>query len=384
MHILVYKNALCWPRRSGNDVHTYEMMRAWSSSGVRVSLATSKEIQSEAINGLTLESTTALGSTGSDGMSTPPGKGMQQRFIRYWGINFSEIQDLADHAEKIKADAVIASGLDTLPFLCKVRNLIRVWYPADEYVWHHLSLLHFTKPSTWMECKSAVFSGLYERTFRSFCDRIWVVSNADCRAMRIVTGVKNVDVIPNGVDHDYFHPLNDQPEKEKSLVFWGRLDFKPNIQGLQWFCRNIWPALYAKFNEAVFSIIGAKPGAEVFDLGKMPGIRIFPDLDDLRPEVAKNQVVVLPFVSGGGIKNKLLEAAAMGKPVICSKRAAAGLNGVFPAIVADSKSEWITAIEKLWNNSNERESLGLSARNWVQTEHTWGKAASDALKSIRQ
>ena len=382
MHILVYKNALCWPRRSGNDVHTYEMMRAWSSLDARVSLATSKEIQPEAMDGLTLESTTTLGSTGCSGMSAL-GKSMQQRFIRYWGINFSEIQELSDLAEKIKADAVIASGLGTFPFLYKIQNRIRVWYPADEYVWHHLSLLHINKPSTWKEFKSAVLSGLYERTFRSFCDRIWVVSNADHRAMRIVTGVKNVDVIPNGVDHDYFHPLHDQHDKEKSLVFWGRLDFKPNIQGLQWFCRNIWPALRAKYSDAAFTIIGAKPGAEVFDLGKMPGIRIFPDLDDLRPEVAKNQVVVLPFISGGGIKNKLLEAAAMGKPVVCSKRASMGLNGEFPAMVADSKSEWITAIEKLWNDQVERESLGLSARNWVQIEHTWEKAASDALGSIQ-
>jgi glycosyltransferase involved in cell wall biosynthesis len=358
------------------------MMRAWSMSGTRVSLATSKEVQPEAINGITLESTTTLSAECRESAPPFPVSGLLQRFIRYWGISLSEIQAMADITEKIKPDAVVASGLDALPFLYRIQNCIRVWYAADEGMWHHLSQFSFCERSTWREIKAAIINGLYERTFRSFCDRIWVVSNADCKAMRIVSGVRNIDVIPNGVDNDYFHPLHEQRNQEKSLVFWGRLDFGPNIQGLQWFCRNIWPALYAKHSEAVFNILGAKPIADIHDLGKKPGIRILPDLDDLRPEIARNQVVVLPFISGGGIKNKLLEAAAMGMPVVCTKRVSKGLNGRFPAIVATSKTEWITAIEKLWNNQAERESLGLSARNWVQTEHTWKKAASNALMSI--
>jgi len=360
------------------------MMRAWIMSGAMVSLATSKEIQPRAIDGLDLETTTSLGSACRGQTASPPGNGLPQRFIRYWGISFSEVQALADLAEEIKADAVIASGLDALPFLYKIRKGIRVWYAADEWTWHHLSLMRFNEPSTWRELRGAIIKGIYERAYRPYCDRIWVVSDADRRAMRIVSGVKNIDVLPNGVDGDYFHPLQDQAGSERSLVFWGRLDFGPNVQGLQWFCRNIWPDLHAKYNDAIFTIIGSKPIRDIFDLEKIPGIKILPDLDDLRPEVARNQVVVLPFISGGGIKNKLLEAAAMGKPVVCSKRAATGLNGKFPAIVAGSKSEWVTAIKKLWNNHAERDYLGSSARNWVQTQHTWKKAAEDALISIRK
>ena len=383
MHILVYKNELCWPRRSGHDVHTYEMMRAWNKLGAQVSLATSKDVQPKAIDGLALESTTTLGSAYRDIPASPSDSGLPKRFIQYWGISFSEIQALADLAEKIKADAVISSGLDAIPFLYKIRNCIRVWYAADEWTWHHLSLLNFNEPSTWSELKPALIKGLYERAFRPFCDRVWVVSNADRKAMRIVSGVRNIDVLPNGVDGNFFYPLHDEASQEKSLVFWGRLDFEPNVQGLQWFCRNVWPTLHAKYNEAIFTIIGAKPIRDIFDLEKLPGIRILPDLDDLRPEVARNQVVVLPFISGGGIKNKLLEAAAMGMPVVCSKRTVMGLKGKLPVMAADSRSEWVMYIEKLWNNREEREALGVSARDWVLAEYTWEKTASDALMSIQ-
>lgn len=384
MHILVYKNELCWPRRSGHDVHTYEMMRAWNALGAKISLATSTNIQPKATEGLLLESAVNLSVVYSGKVNNFTGNWLPCRFIRYWGISQEQVQGIADLAEEIRADAVVSSGLEALPFLYRIRNCVRVWYAADEWTWHHLSLVRFREPSTFSEVKPAIIKGLYERAFRSFCDRTWVVSNADKRAMRVISGVKNVDVIPNGVDHNYFHPFSDVSESEKSLVFWGRLDFEPNIQALQWFCRNIWPVLYAKHSQAVFTIIGAKPIADIYDLGKMPGVRVLPDLDDLRSEVAKNQVVVLPFISGGGIKNKLLEAAAIGKPVVCSKRAASGLYGILPAIVAGSKLEWIKGIEMLWCNRVERESLGSSARNWVQTEHTWEKAASDALMSIQK
>ena len=157
-------------------------------------------------------------------------------------------------------------------------------------------------------------------------DRVWVVSEADRRAMQRVAGVGGVDVLPNGVDAEYFAP-RERPEAPNSCVFWGRLDFGPNIQALEWFCRRVWPAVRQARPDATFTIYGFQPSAQVRSLEKAGGVRIVPDLPDLRDEIAAHQIVVLPFVSGGGIKNKLLEAAAQGKAVICTARACGGLQG---------------------------------------------------------
>jgi glycosyltransferase involved in cell wall biosynthesis len=384
MHILVYKNELCWPRHSGHDVHTYEMMRAWTLAGTQVSLVTANTIHPKAVEGITLESINDLSTIGYNKKTLTCKNGLQQRFIRYWGIPNEQISSVAELIEKIKADAIIVSGLDALPFLCQVRNCVRVWYAADEWAWHHLSLFQLRKPATWSELKQVVIKGLYERIFRTVIDRIWVVSNMDYRAMRIVSGVKNIDIIPNGVNHDYFHPFSNAIDIKKSLIFWGRLDFEPNIQGLEWFCQKVWPALQSKHQDAVFSIIGAKPVEKINALGKLPGIRILPNLSDLRPEVAIHQVVVLPFISGGGIKNKLLEATSMGKAVVCSKKAASGLIGELPIIIADSAKEWIEAIECFWSNQLLRIKYGTAARKWVCKEYTWEKAASNALIAIQK
>lgn len=118
-------------------------------------------------------------------------------------------------------------------------------------------------------------------------------------------------MLPNGIDGEYYCPA-DEAQTPLSTVFWGRLDFGPNIQALQWYCQNVWPRLKQARPEATFSVYGFKATAPVENLAKStPGMILRPDLPDIRSEVRRHEVVVLPFVSGGGIKNKLLEAAAL-------------------------------------------------------------------------
>jgi polysaccharide biosynthesis protein PslH len=381
--ILVYKPSLIWPRRIGHDVHTYEMMRKWIRLGAQVHLATARPASEKALDGLDLESVTVL----SDRKSSPGNhhgavRKLAKKYTSYWGIPETYVDGMASLAQDLRADAVIVSGLDALPLLSRVNNTLRIWYAADEWLWHHLSLIQWRDRSTWSEVKMALVKGLYERVFRPYVDRVWVVSEVDRRAIRAVMGVKAVDIFPNGVDADYFTPQVSPDEKENSLVFWGRLDFEPNVQGLQWFCQRVWPLLVANHPSASFTIMGASPIQAALELGLQPGIRVLADVDDLRPEIARNQVVVLPFISGAGVKNKLLEAAAMSKAIVSSPKAAAGLLGTPPINVASSPSEWQQAIEHLWSHSSQRHQIGDAARTWVCSHHVWETTARAALDSI--
>lgn len=380
MNLLVYKTTLAWPRRSGHDVHTFEMMRSWSAHDVKVHLACGQAVTEAATRGLSLESVTNLSTR--TGSARVPG-GLPGRYTRYWGIPEERPGVLSDLAREVGADAVIASGLDALPLLTQVRQSTRIWYAADELFLHHASLLRLQDSSTWCEIKPAMVKGLYERAFRRFVDRVWVVSSIDRRAMRVVAGIRNVDVIPNGVDVDYFSPRNQSAENESSAVFWGRLDFEPNVQALEWFCRNIWPRLLPLNPHIILTIMGARPTDRVLRLGSTPGVRILPDVDDLRPDIAAHQVVVLPFISGAGIKNKLLEAAAMGKAIVCSPLTVNGLCGRPPVRVASSSNGWVSALVDLWRHPSLRHDLGLAARTWVCSHHRWETSAFAALETIR-
>jgi glycosyltransferase involved in cell wall biosynthesis len=193
--------------------------------------------------------------------------------------------------------------------------------------------------------------------------------------MRWIGGYRQVDLIPNGVDADHYQPGN-EPTIPESCVFWGRLDFGPNVDALRWFVKRIWPPIRAARPAATFHLFGFNPTEEVRELVRGPGIELHPDLPDLREEVRRRQVVVLPFMSGGGIKNKLLEAAALGMPVVCTRKALSGTRGNPPMRVAKRPGDWLAALGELWDDAAARAATGAAARQWVIANHTWAAASS--------
>jgi glycosyltransferase involved in cell wall biosynthesis len=380
MHFLFVKDSLAWPRVSGHDVHSYHMLRALAELGHDISLTTRCEPDSAALQGLQLTSQHLWEPAETH---APRLRGWQERFRSYWGVENEAIDAIAEQARDLGVDAVVAVGLEVLPLLAGVKGATRIWYAADEWVWHHLSVIKLRQPSTWGHFRSAAIKGLYEFTFRNVVDRAWVVSEADRRAMRWIAGIKHVDVIPNGVDSDHFAPI-DSTEALHSCVFWGRLDFEPNIQALEWFCSAVWPRVVAQVPDAQFHILGFAPVPEVRRLVDVQGVSLHENLPDLRAEIARSQVVVLPMQSGGGIKNKLLEAAAMARPVLCSQRACNGLNlGSDRALqTATSPQQWVDELTALWQSPDRRRQLGAAARRWVIEAHSWRTTAQIAVRPL--
>ncbi len=384
MKFLFLKKALNWPRSTGHDVHTFEMARALAGLGHVIGFATVIPPSAKALEGLTLDCGTHALSRRREpsGTGGPTLSYLQRRFIRYWGIDSNWLSATAELVEETPPDVVVAAGLDMLPCLAAVQGPVRVWYAADDYALHHLTQLKLLSPGTWRHAVDTAIAALYERCFARAFDRAWVVSAAEAWAMRFFGGARNVDVAANGVDGEHFCP-GDEPQAPRSCVFWGRLDAGPNVQALQWFVRRIWPAVRREFSDASFSIYGFAPTADVRDLAGN-GITVVGDVPDLRPEVRRHQVAVMPFVSGGGIKNKLLEAAALGMPIVASPRGCVGLDarGGLPLVVARRPAVWHRALHALWGDSNRREKLGSDARAWVLARHSWEAAARAVLAGL--
>ena len=380
MKFLFVKDRLAWPRASGHDILSYEMMKALAGLGHEVSLATAAPAATEAVDGLPLARRLVL----DDGPGDDPRVRLsapQERFRSYWGIGRRRIGSVRDAADAAGADAVVVSGLDVLPYLGAIDGPARVWYAADEWAWHHASQVRPLEPSSWSNLREAAVKGAYEWAYRGLVDRAWVVSEADRRAMAAILGRPKVDVVITGVDGDHFR-APDSEQRERSCVFWGRLDFGPNVQAVEWFCKHAWPAVLRRSPDARFTIYGFHPTPRITALGSLDGVEVVPDLPDIRPEIARHQVVVLPFVSGGGIKNKLLEAASMAKAIVCSPVAVNGLRGPgqAPLTVARSAGDWAEALGRLWGDPDRRRGMGDRARRWVLEHHTW-EAAAEAVAS---
>jgi polysaccharide biosynthesis protein PslH len=384
MRFLFVKPRLAWPRSSGHDVHCYHLMKALADRGHQLALATVTPPPPEAIAGLPLDLYRTLGDHDLDECPSPL-TGLAERYRAYWGIPPGRLAVVGRMAEEFRADCVVVVGLDVLPYLGGVKGSLRIWYAADEWVWHHLSQVRVGDRSTWANLREAAVKGLYERAFAQLMDRVWVVSDIDCRAMRRVVGPGKAVVVSNGVDSEFFQPRT-VIEIERSCVFWGRLDFGPNIQAIQWFCSRVWPLVRKAVPDAAFTIYGFKPTEPVRALARGEGVSLVPDLPDLRDEIARHALVVLPFVSGGGIKNKLLEAASLAKAVVGSSTASNGLRHGerVPMVCVKEGSAWVQSIVELWRDEGKRHSLGREARDWVIKNHSWAMAAQQALVGLEK
>jgi glycosyltransferase involved in cell wall biosynthesis len=382
--LLFAKHSLAWPRSSGHDVHTYYMMKACAELGHGVALATVTEPSAAAIHGLPLGGRFCLDSTRVERLTPPPGSWLQRRYRAFYGIPESRIMALADAARTWGAEAVVVVGLDALPYFPALSGVIRVWYAADEWAWHHLSQLKVGDPEFATNLRDALVKGLYERAHRNTVDRIWVVTEADRRAFRLVAGIRDIDLVPNGVDSDHFTPGTEVPD-ERTAVFWGRLDFGPNLQALEWFCTRIWPLVRREVPDARFTVLGFKPTDLARRLTSAPGISLVPDLPDVREPIRRHALAVFPFVSGGGIKNKLLEAAALGKAIVCTPAAAQGVRTPDPPVVFTSSAAHMSrAMIELWKDPDRQRRLGSAARSWVVEHHTWTATAREAMAGIQK
>ncbi|MFN7731680.1 MAG: glycosyltransferase [Pirellula sp.] len=383
MRILFVKRSQSYPRSSGHDVHAYHMMRGLVECGASVSLLTEVAVEPRAIEGLSLDWVGTYGDL-PEVSRVVSMTGLRERFRRYWGVEPAHVQAIASLAESHRYDAIVVAIAGGLALFGGAKNAARIWYVADDQMLHSWSLLDWKNPATWKRMREGCLHGLYERVYRRDVDRVWLVSKRDAWFSRFVMGAAAADVIPNGVDSAYFAPRAID-KLSQSCVFWGRLDFAPNLDAIRWFGKHVWMKLRDTHPQSIWSVYGFAAGAEVKALQAEYGFRLTCDLPDLRDEVSRHQVVVLPFVSGAGVKNKLLEAAALGMPILASGMATNGLEGdSIPVRLATTPHAWRTQLSALWSDSERCAELGEQTRAWVVEHHAWLKSARLALRGIEE
>ncbi len=180
------------------------------------------------------------------------------------------------------------------------------------------------------------------------------------------------DWFPNGVDSEFFSPA-DEPFDADTLSFVGRMDYYPNQECMRRFCDDVWPMLQARRPALKLVIVGADPSASIRKLGERPGVTVTGSVVDVRPLVRRSVAMVAPLAIARGTQNKILEAMAMGVPVITSRIAAGGVDAE-PGehlLTADTAGEQVEAILRLVGSPAERRRLSLAGRQRVLGHHGW-------------
>ena len=181
------------------------------------------------------------------------------------------------------------------------------------------------------------------------------------------------DWFPNGVDNSFFAPVAELAYDPDTVVFVGRMDYYPNQQCMADFCAEVLPRLQARRPSVKLQIVGAEPSPEMRKLGELPGVTVTGTVPDVRPYVTRAALTVAPLRIARGTQNKILEAMAMGIPVVCSSVAAGGVDAV-PGehiVTADSPDTMCDAILRILDNPTERARLALAGRARVLSNHAW-------------
>jgi sugar transferase (PEP-CTERM/EpsH1 system associated) len=179
-------------------------------------------------------------------------------------------------------------------------------------------------------------------------------------------------VLRNGIDLEYYRPAPDLAEP-KHIVFTGVMDYLPNVDGCVWFVEDVLPRLRERCGDVRFTIIGADPSAEVLELAKQPGVTVTGFVDDTRDWLRRGSISVAPLRIARGIQNKVLEALAMGHPVVGTTSATQGVEGQ-PGrdfILADTADEILEACARLIEDPDEARALGERGRRFVEENYDW-------------
>jgi sugar transferase (PEP-CTERM/EpsH1 system associated) len=183
------------------------------------------------------------------------------------------------------------------------------------------------------------------------------------------------DWFPNGVDSDFFAPA-DAPYDPDAIAFVGRMDYYPNQDCMLEFCARPLPRLQARRPGVTLSIIGADPSPAIRKLAAWPGVTVTGSVPDVRPFIRGSALMVAPLAIARGTQNKILEAMAMGVPVVTSTAAAGGVDAIAGThlLVADSVEDVVTATLSLMESPRRRAQFARAARERVLSNHAWDRS----------
>jgi glycosyltransferase involved in cell wall biosynthesis len=223
----------------------------------------------------------------------------------------------------------------------------------------------------WFACQASVMKKAELKGF-SDCDLVITCSDEDKREILLHLPDAAVEVIPNGVDMNYFIPQH-APTTEPSLLFTGTMGYEPNRDAMNYFMEYIFPFVLKVHPTCTFIIAGASAG-EVFEkYQNWNNIEIISSPIDMRPIYNKAWIAVVPLRAGGGTRLKILEAAAMEKPVVSTSIGAEGL--VFKdndqLFIADDEMAFAEKINLLISDKHIASAMVNVAKEAVLNLYDW-------------
>lgn len=207
------------------------------------------------------------------------------------------------------------------------------------------------------------------------------ISRRDQEAFRRLGFTGASVVAPIGLDLPEYHPDYSSFQRELSLSFIGSLDWMPNQEGLRWFLNKVWLKMQSQFPQLKLHVAG-RNSPDWLLRTKMPNLIVHGEVDDAKKFISEHSIMVVPLLSGSGMRAKILEAMALGKVVLTTS---IGLEGIEAqpgkqVLVADHKKDFIAKVSHCYQLGYQLEAIGRNGREFVEKQYDARNVARQLLK----
>ncbi len=307
--------------------------------------------------------------------------------LRLWDAG--ALAALRDHLHRCPPDLIQVEGIEMAPYLFALRAggvpLPPVLYDAhnaETLLQRRAALADLRQPRRW---PAALYSAIqtlklarYERRVLRAVAAVTAVSQPDAAALRRLAPGCDPAILPNGVDLAAYdptapYPTPYPPDGAAQLLFTGKMDFRPNVDGVLWFVRRVLPLLHDQGLRPHFWIVGKNPHPRLHELRGRADVTLTGFVPDVRPYLAHADLYVAPLLAGGGTRLKIMEAMAMARPIIATRLAAEG----FPVIdgehlvLADDPPAFARGCQALLADRATAAAMAARGRAFVARDYDW-------------
>jgi glycosyltransferase involved in cell wall biosynthesis len=387
MRLLMLTPSLPYPPQSGGSLRAFGILSSLHSAGHEVSLLSFDD-------GTPQPADSPLPQLCKRIITLPPpvrGKLARLRHLLFSGqadlvqrMYSQAMTDTLTHAcQSRDYDVIQFEGLEMAVYLPAAAALAprpKLIYDAfnAEYALQKLiAEVDARTPRRWLP---AVYSSIQARRIyaleRDICQRadgVIAVSPEDEALLRPLRGSRPLFIVPSGIFTREYTPPDHAQQDPVTLVFTGKMDYRPNVDAATWFAEAIFPRIRAHIANAQFVIVGQQPGAAISALAEQPAITITGRVPAVPLYLHRASVYVAPLRMGSGTRLKLLEAMAAGCAIVATTIAASGMNEATKAvlIIADDEATFASAVIALLHDPLKRRSLGEQAQAVVRAHYDW-------------
>ncbi len=398
MKVLILAPRPLWPVHDGGTVATMQCIRGLAKAGVSVSVLSMKTEKHSSENGLAGDHlpayVTDYRTVAVDTRIKPLAmirnllfSGEPYDLTRFMSQEYSEV--LRDWLNNRQFDIIQCEGLPFAQYLDEIKGITGTPVVLRAHNLEH-KIREMMAAGTSLPVRRAYLTNLsrrlrsLERKAAAQFDAVIPISGPDFRWFSAADGGKPVYLSETGVEGAACMP--EPAGVNPRIGFIGAMNWQPNIEGVKWFIINVWPGVLKKIPEATLHIAGRGLGKQGATMPGGENIVLEGEPEDARTFMASNHVMISPLFAGSGLRIKIIEAMSVGRPVVATPVAVAGLpveNGRHLAVVSDPGS-FCNQLVRLLNDPALRASMGTSAVQLVRERFDNSVIAARLLEFYRE